>query len=91
MIVSTPQNQCQAIFYTKMNKLLKHYHPLISKWFQEHVGNPTEIQTLSWHDIAEGEHVLVSAPTGSEFIPVLKERFQVTEDYKQVTLRKNYA
>lgn len=48
-----------------MNPLLRHYHLLIAKWFQENVGNPTEIQSLAWQEIAKGEHVLVSAPTGS--------------------------
>ncbi|MEM7351559.1 MAG: DEAD/DEAH box helicase [Acidobacteriota bacterium] len=41
------------------------FHPLIHRWFDEAVGEPTEIQQLAWPRIAAGEHVLISAPTGS--------------------------
>lgn len=41
------------------------FHPVIREWFRESVGEPTEIQRLAWPEIARGEHVLVTAPTGS--------------------------
>jgi len=41
------------------------FHPLIRKWFREQVGTPTDIQTRAWPEIAKGNHVLVTAPTGS--------------------------
>jgi ATP-dependent Lhr-like helicase len=41
------------------------FHPLIRDWFSERYGAPTEIQAASWPAIAEGKHVLVTAPTGS--------------------------
>jgi len=41
------------------------FHPLVSKWFLDQVGTPTEVQNLAWPRIADGEHVLVTAPTGS--------------------------
>jgi len=41
------------------------FHPLIRKWFIEKVGTPTAIQAQAWPRIARGEHVLVTAPTGS--------------------------
>ncbi len=41
------------------------FHPLIAEWFRETIGRPTEIQELAWPRIAAGEHVLISAPTGS--------------------------
>ncbi|MEI6520600.1 MAG: DEAD/DEAH box helicase, partial [bacterium] len=44
---------------------LSRFHPLIAKWFMAKVGTPTDVQALAWPLIAEGEHVLVSAPTGS--------------------------
>ncbi len=44
---------------------LELFHPLIRRWFLERIGRPTEIQRLAWPRIAAGEHVLVSAPTGS--------------------------
>ncbi len=40
-------------------------HPVIQHWFVLAKGQPTEIQALSWPLIAEGEHILMSAPTGS--------------------------
>jgi ATP-dependent Lhr-like helicase len=44
---------------------LELFHPLIAEWFREEVGEPTEVQRLAWPVIAAGEHVLVTAPTGS--------------------------
>ena len=41
------------------------FHPLIGRWFVDRVGQPTEIQQLAWPRITAGEHVLVTAPTGS--------------------------
>lgn len=41
------------------------FHPLIHRWFQECVGIPTTVQQNSWSRIAAGEHVLITAPTGS--------------------------
>ena len=44
---------------------LEFFHPLIARWFAERVGEPTEAQLQAWPRIAGGEHVLVTAPTGS--------------------------
>ena len=41
------------------------FDPLIRQWFVEEIGDPTEAQATAWPHIAAGEHVLVSAPTGS--------------------------
>ena len=41
------------------------FHPLIAAWFRERVGAPTDAQAMAWPRIAAGEHVLVTAPTGS--------------------------
>lgn len=46
-------------------KSLSQFHPLISRWFSEQVGQPTDVQAEAWPIIARGEHVLISAPTGS--------------------------
>ena len=41
------------------------FHPLIGGWFRDEVGAPTEVQALAWPRIADREHLLISAPTGS--------------------------
>ena len=41
------------------------FHPLIRAWFTDVFGQPTDIQARSWPRIAAGEHLLVTAPTGS--------------------------
>lgn len=41
------------------------FHPLVRDWFREQVGTPTDIQAKAWPVIANGEHVLITAPTGS--------------------------
>ena len=44
---------------------LTHFHPLIARWFTDHVGQPTDVQQQAWPRIAAGEHLLISAPTGT--------------------------
>jgi ATP-dependent Lhr-like helicase len=41
------------------------FHPVVRQWFREQVGTPTDIQNKAWPEIAKGNHVLVTAPTGS--------------------------
>jgi len=48
-----------------MDNVLKLFHPLVARWFAERVGRPTRIQSLAWWEIAEGGHLLATAPTGS--------------------------
>ncbi len=43
---------------------LSFFHPLISKWFSEKIGTPTDVQVKAWPEIVQGRHVLVTAPTG---------------------------
>jgi ATP-dependent helicase Lhr and Lhr-like helicase len=45
--------------------VLSRFHPLIARWFREEIGEPTEVQKLSWEQISSGRHVLITAPTGS--------------------------
>jgi len=35
------------------------------RWFVEQVGQPTDVQQQAWPKIAAGEHLLITAPTGS--------------------------
>ena len=44
---------------------LSQFHPVISKWFGERFGEPTEPQRLGWPAIAAGRDTLIAAPTGS--------------------------
>lgn len=41
------------------------FHPLIRSWFTQRYGEPTPVQAQAWPLIADGAHVLASAPTGS--------------------------
>ncbi len=41
------------------------FHPLVAEWFRTTLGTPSDIQTRAWPEIAAGNHVLVTAPTGS--------------------------
>lgn len=45
--------------------MLSLFHPRIARWFRERVGSPTDVQAQAWPAIAEGRHVLATAPTGS--------------------------
>jgi ATP-dependent Lhr-like helicase len=41
------------------------FHPVISKWFEQKFGSPTEPQDRGWPAIQSGAHTLIAAPTGS--------------------------
>ncbi|CEG57226.1 DEAD/DEAH box helicase [Legionella fallonii] len=40
-------------------------HPLVSEWFLNNIGYPTEPQRLGWPHILADKSTLISAPTGS--------------------------
>ncbi|KAA3611779.1 MAG: hypothetical protein DWQ01_06760 [Planctomycetota bacterium] len=44
---------------------LEPFHPTISKWFCERVGQPSPPQVEGWPEIRKGGHVLIAAPTGT--------------------------
>ncbi len=44
---------------------LERFDPRIRAWFTARYGVPTAVQQAAWGPIAAGEHVLVTAPTGS--------------------------
>ena len=50
---------------TAPQEALELFHPLVRRWFAERVGEPTDVQADTWPRIAAGEHLLVTAPTGS--------------------------
>ena len=44
---------------------LSGFHPLVSRWFLESLGEPTSAQRRGWEAIRSGRHTLIAAPTGS--------------------------
>ncbi len=42
-----------------------HFSPPVLAWFAARLGAPTPVQAAAWPRIAAGEHLLVTAPTGS--------------------------
>lgn len=47
------------------SSVLNRFHPLISRWFTERLGEPTDVQLRAWDEVMKERHVLVTAPTGS--------------------------
>src|SRR6201996_3710647 len=45
--------------------VLDTFHPAVAAWFSRTFDEPTDAQKRAWPALAEGEHVLVAAPTGS--------------------------
>ncbi|HEU4693893.1 MAG TPA: DEAD/DEAH box helicase, partial [Vicinamibacterales bacterium] len=41
------------------------FHPLVSRWFLDAIGEPTSAQRRGWEAIRSGHHTLIAAPTGS--------------------------
>ncbi len=48
-----------------MEDCLQLFHTQTAGWFEETLGEPTQVQRQAWPAIASGGHVLVSAPTGT--------------------------
>jgi len=48
-----------------MTPALDRFHPEIRDWFIDRFRTPTDVQEQSWPRIAAGEHLLITAPTGS--------------------------
>ena len=44
---------------------LADFHPAISAWFRDKLGEPTPVQERAWDAIRGGTHTLIAAPTGS--------------------------
>src|SRR5213593_1368106 len=56
-------------------------HPLVSEWFTQSIGVPTEVQRRGWASIRNRQHTLIAAPTGSgktlaAFLTALDDLFQ---------------
>jgi ATP-dependent Lhr-like helicase len=45
--------------------MMTDFHPLVSRWFLESIGEPTSAQRRGWRAIRDGRHTLIAAPTGS--------------------------
>jgi ATP-dependent Lhr-like helicase len=41
------------------------FHPLVRRWFEETLGEPSAPQVQGWPAIASGAHTLILAPTGT--------------------------
>lgn len=48
-----------------MHASFDRFDPLVARWFARRYGEPTAVQAAAWPAIARGEHVLVTAPTGT--------------------------
>jgi len=44
---------------------LSQFHPVLQRWFEESLGEPTSAQRQGWAAIRERRHTLIAAPTGS--------------------------
>ena len=44
---------------------LSGFHPAVSRWFESHFDQPTEVQAQAWPAIRAGKASLIAAPTGS--------------------------
>src|SRR3989442_16020015 len=57
------------------------FHPVVSQWFADTLGAPTDAQRRGWAAIRERRHTLIAAPTGSgktlaAFLTALDSLFQ---------------
>jgi ATP-dependent Lhr-like helicase len=57
------------------------FHPVVSRWFTEELGEPTAAQHRGWAAIRRHRHTLIAAPTGSgktlaAFLSAIDDLFQ---------------
>src|ERR1700737_501415 len=45
--------------------MLARFHPLVTQWFEETFGEPSDPQRAGWPAIASGSDTLILAPTGT--------------------------
>ncbi|MFL5319670.1 MAG: DEAD/DEAH box helicase, partial [Myxococcaceae bacterium] len=66
-----PASQTQLIFAPpapvdpSLDTALAAFHPVVQRWFQRRLGEPSEPQRQGWPLIRDGRDVLIAAPTGS--------------------------
>src|SRR5579872_6657001 len=41
------------------------FHPIVQRWFEDTLGEPSAPQQQGWPAIASGKHTLILAPTGT--------------------------
>src|SRR5436190_4803798 len=56
-------------------------HPVVSQWFAESIGIPTDVHRRGWAAIRQRQHTLIAAPTGSgktlaAFLTALDDLFE---------------
>ncbi len=44
---------------------LPNFHPIVARWFEQMLGDPTPAQSAGWASIRRGADTLIAAPTGS--------------------------
>lgn len=70
------------------------FHPAIARWFNDHFERPSPPQAQGWPAIANGEHTLILAPTGSgktlsAFLWCIDDLFRAGLDTAAKTFAKN--
>jgi len=64
--MAAPQLPLQfAAAADEVHSVLAAFHPLVQRWFQSTLGQPSEPQSRGWPRILAGDDVLIAAPTGS--------------------------
>lgn len=78
MAVMAPDapSEVEYLVPTSSETALAVFPEAVRRWFQHRFDKPTAVQRLAWPAVAEGRHVLLSAPTGSgktlaAFLPLL--------------------
>jgi ATP-dependent Lhr-like helicase len=69
----------------RLSSWLEQAPAALANWFRNRYGEPTEIQRAAWSRLPAGQHVLLSAPTGTgktlaAFLPILTQLIQDRRD-----------
>jgi ATP-dependent Lhr-like helicase len=45
--------------------MIERFHPVVSRWFTDTFGGPSDVQKAAWPAIQDRKNTLIAAPNGS--------------------------
>jgi ATP-dependent Lhr-like helicase len=83
--MDTAHEGFEFIDLPRVSSWLERAPAAVANWFRRRYGEPTEIQRAAWSRLPAGQHLLLSAPTGTgktlaAFLPILTQLIECGTD-----------
>jgi hypothetical protein len=63
------------------------FHPIIARWFDEKIGQPTDVQNQAWPEIIAEKHVLSNRVISGQLISQVQEKLICDSENFEILLR----